>query len=466
MTVSPLLGKLVVPWCWVALSLCALPGFGQHALPAADQAALRMALDAYDRGDFATAEPMLKALAKRSPHSYEVNEALGSLLVEQDHVAEALPYLRRACLSSPREPIAHANLGAALLKAGTPEQAVAELEEAAKLDPASGATLVNLGQTLMVLKRPVPAAKAYAAASRLSPGEVDLKYNQALALYDSGAFKEAAAVLDGIEPAQRTAEMHALGGDADEKAGAFPQALSHYEAAERMTPSEGNLYAVAVELMRHWNWDEAIKVARYGVTTYPDSVRFKLAEGIAYYGKSDYAPAVQMFSAQLQADPNNAAIADLLGRSCAALQDGENTGCDAVYGFAQRHPGNAVMTMYAAVAILHEPAAKQDLNRAATMLQASIAADPKYAEAYLQLGVLEQMRQHWAESAALLEKSIALNPTAPEAHYRLSRAYSHLGRKDEAQQQIVLHQTLADEAKHKLDARLQDVMRFVLTPAS
>ena len=55
--------------------------------------------------------------------------------------------------------------------------------------------------------------------------------------------------------------MHSLAGDADEHAGEFTKALAHYEAAAKAGPSDATLYAVVAELLRHWNWDEAIQIA-------------------------------------------------------------------------------------------------------------------------------------------------------------------------------------------------------------
>ena len=85
--------------------------------------------------------------------------------------------------------------------------------------------------------------------------------------------------------------------------------------------------------------------------------------------------------------------------------------------------------------------------------QKRLVRRPKYAEAYLRMGVVEQMRSHWAQSATLLERSLALNPKSAEAHYRLSRAYIRLGRKEEGQQQIALRESCTKEAKHALDTR-------------
>ena len=86
-------------------------------------------------------------------------------------------------------------------------------------------------------------------------------------------------------------------------------------------------------------------------------------------------------------------------------------------------------------------------------------ADPAAA------GALEQVQLHWKESAADLEQSIALRPTFAEAHYRLSRAYAHLGRREDAQREIALHQTYSQQAKDSLNARMQEVMTFILKPS-
>lgn len=430
-----------------------------------DREALRLALDAYDQGNIAKAEPLLRDLTKRFPGSYEANEALGSLFAEAGNLQEALPYLRQSCELAPRQALAHANLGAAYLKLGDASAAVGELRKAVTLDPGNAASQSNLGQALTLAHDPRSAAKAFAAAAEHTPADPELQYNLALSLYESGSSREAATILEQIPSGEASEQVQALAADAQERNGDFQKALGHFQAAARLNPSDANLYALTTELLRHWTWAEAIEVANFGLARYPASLHFQMAAGIANYGKSDYKEAVRIFSGLLAADPNNAVAADLLGRSCSLLADGEDSGCAGIYDFALKHPGNATTTTYAAVAILHAPKEKQDLDKAATLLRSAIAADPRYAEAYFQMGVLEQARLQWRESAIDLERSIALRPNSPEAHYRLSRAYTHLGRRDEAQAEIALHQAYSDQAKDHLDAKMQEVVRFLLKPS-
>jgi tetratricopeptide (TPR) repeat protein len=430
----------------------------------ADRTALQAALQNYDQGKTQAAEPALLTLATRYPRNYEANEALGSLYTETGNLPQALIYLRRACNIAPGQALAHANLGALYLKTTQPPEAIHELEIAARLDPHNAPNQDNLGQALMLAKQPKAAAKAFAAAAALSPENADYTYNEALALYEAGSYQEAASVLEAIPATSMTPELHALAADVEEHAGAFAPALKHFQAAASANPSDQNLYALIVELLRHWNWEEAIQVANFGTSRFPASNHFRTAAGIAFYAKGNYAAAVDTFSTLLQQDPENTMAADLLGRSCSALGDGVNDGCAVVGDFATRHPGNAVMTTYAAIAILHAQQADQHLDQAASLLKEAIAADPNYAEAYLRMGVLEQMRQHWADSTPYLERCVTLNPTGAEAHYRLSRAYAHLGRSADAQQQIALHQRYSRQSKDSLDSRMQEVMRFILSP--
>lgn len=433
------------------------------AMSAADQAALRTALEAYDAGNATQAEPILRDLTARYPRSFEASEALGSIYAEANDSARALPYLERAATLSPRQPLARANLGAAYLKLNRIPDALRELHTAAALDPANPATQSNLGQAYMLAKQPGPAAAAFQIASQAEPTNPDLRYNWALALAESNNPKQAAAVLAALPPdAAAGDQIQSLAGDLDEKLGNYQSAVLHYQAAAQANPSDANIYALTVELLRHWTWSEALTIANFGASRYPQSIHFEVAAGIALYGDSKYPAAAQTFSTLLARDPENALYADLLGRSCSLIAEGEVADCQRLDDFARTHPKNARAAMYAATAILHRPAAEQDTARAELLLNQSIAADPTLSEAFYQLGVLHQQRSQWKESSVVLEKAIALRPAYAEARYRLSRAYAHMGLRDEAQKQIALQQQYSQQEKDHLNARLQEVVTFLL----
>jgi len=432
-------------------------------MPIADRNALHAALDAYDQGQAAKAEPPLRDLAARYPRNYEANEALGGIYAEANDTARALPYLQRACTLAPRQALAHANLGAAYLKLDRHAEAVRELERASALDPHNGATQSNLGQALMLTAQPARAAKAFRIAVEAQPRDWDLHYNLALALYESGDAQQAATVLTKIPSEAMTDQTYLLAGDVDENIGDFRAAVMQYRAAAQANPSDVNLYRLTVEFLRHWTWDEAIKIAEYGARQYPASAHFKAAEGIALYGNSKYPEAAETFSSLLAADPDNAMYADLLGRSCSLIVEGPSA-CKGLEEFGDKHPENARVATYVATAMLHRPTSEQDTGKIEKLLRQAIATDPMLTEAYYQLGVLEQQRLQWKESTTALEKAVELRPSYAEAHYRLSRAYSHLGMREDAQKQIALQQQYVQQEKDNLNARMQDVMTFLVKP--
>ena len=405
---------------------------------------------------------MLLDLTKRFPRNYEANEALGSLYAESGDFSRALPLLQQAVTLEPGQGIAHANLGAAYLQLKRNTEAVRQLQIAAKLDIGNAETQSNLGQALLSINQPTAAAEAFAAAARLQPANTDYAYNRALALLDSNALRDAAVVLSAIPAEAMTDQCHSLAGDVDEKLGRFKEALLHYQAAAQLNPSAANLYSLTLDLLRHWTWDEALKVASFGTIRYPEETRFKVAAGIALYADNKYPESAAVFSALLDQEPNNGGYADLLGRSCGALGMTASPDCDRLEEFAIKHPDNARAATHAATSILHRPAAQQDPGKAEQLLKQAIAADPRLAEAYYELGVLAQQRLQWQESSVMLEKAIALRPAYSEAHYRLSRAYAHLGRQAEAQRQVQLQQQYSQQEKDHLNSRMQEVVTFLL----
>lgn len=286
-----------------------------------------------------------------------------------------------------------------------------------------------------------------------------------MALYNAGENKQAANVLSRISTTQRNDAVESLLGDIEEKQGNFIEAAAHLQAAAKINPSENNIYAWAVELLRHWSWQPASEVARYGIQQFPSSQRLQIANGVASFGDGKYAEAAAAFGSLLTLEPDSESYGGLLGRSCAALGGASAPQCASLVAFAQKHPRNAQASVYAAITLLHQSGAEpHDLNTAQQLLIQAIQTDPTLAEAYYQLGVVQQQRLQWNESAASLQKAIQLRPAFAEAHYRLSRAYSHTGRPDDAQKEIALQQRFSQQEKQENDAKLKEITTFLIAP--
>jgi predicted Zn-dependent protease len=442
------------------------PSSAQNAAPfmsAVDRSSLQRALAAYDAGRPEEALPLLRQIAARYPQDFEAAEALGLIYAEAGKVPAALPLLERASKLRPSMAAAWANLGAAYLKLNRDQEAVRALKRSAALEPKNSQTQSNLGQALMESRHPAEAANAFAAAAAGDPRNADLLYNWALALFEAGRLQPAGEILAGLPGKETSAPAQSLWADVLEKQGNYKAAAEHFQAAVDLDSSEPNLNALGLEFMRHWTFDAAIKVYEYGVSKYPASVRMKFGLGVAKYGKNDFQGAAPVFSQLLAADPGNAMYADLLGRSCSLVAEPRGTGCDQLAQFAEQHPQNAEAATFAAASILRRPEGEEDFALAQHLLDQAIHSDPKLADAYLQLGILDGQQQRWQQSATALEKAIALRPEFAQAHYRLARAYMRLGKRDQAQREIALQQKYSAQEKDNLNARLKEVTTFLVT---
>ncbi len=72
--------------------------------------------------------------------------------------------------------------------------------------------------------------------------------------------------------------------------------------------------------------------------------------------------------------------------------------------------------------------------------------DEGFIEAYLALGMSMNSAGNFADAVAPLESYVKMQPDDPAGHYQLATAYARTGRKQEAQQQMVLQQETAAKA--------------------
>lgn len=463
--------KLLIP-CMLCLTGPVLaaqsagPSAGSHPGPdpitPADNRTFEQAMADLNGGNAGAAEPLLRGLHARHPENYEINESLGLLYASADRLPDATPLLRAAAHENPGSDVAHANYGAALLKSGKTEDAARELAEAAKINPHNARTQESLGQAWMLLKQPAKAAAAFSAALAGDGENPQLLYNAALAYFNCGKAAEAEPLLARMPGAEDSADAQSLLGDVDEQLGHYEEAAKHYENAVRISPTEPNLYLLGIEFLRHWTFDPAEKEFEAGVQLFPQSQRMRLGLGVSYYGAGKYDAAIPVFADLLAEHPDNGMYAELLGRTCTVLTEGEQPKCAGLIDYADKHPKDAILATYAATAILHQPANEQRLAQAREMLETANRVDPRLPEAHYGMGLLLQTESRWPESIPELEAAIRLRPAYASAHYRLALALSHVGQRDRAHEEIALEQKYTQEERAGLDARLKQVTTFLV----
>ncbi len=436
---------------------------GQHGNPTdALNQRFNEAMAAQDRGDYKNAESILRSLHAGHPGIFAIDESLGLVCVAQEKFKEALPFLQAAAREQPDSDAAHANLGAVLFRLQKNQEALAEFETAAHLNPNNAATQQSLGRLWMEEHQPAKAAVAFAAAIQLDATNTDLILDRAQALEQAGQLEEADGAVRMYPDLERSAQAQELLGEIAEKRGAYKDAAVAFEQAVKLDPSEANAWALGAEFLRHWTFDAAIREFEAAVVLFPQSTRMHLGLGAAYFGNGSYAKAIPVFADLLDADKNNKLYAEMLGISCTAVMREERPRCSSLFTYVDVHPKDALAATYAATTIVDGQSSDAQQATARRLLETAIRADPKLAEAHLQLAMLDQYQTQWAASVPELQTAVRLKPDLAKAHYRLSLAYWRTGRKDDAKSEMALEQKYAQQQRQDLDKKLRQITTFVM----
>jgi tetratricopeptide (TPR) repeat protein len=446
---------------FVAVQLTAQADYGtkQETLDGEFQSAMA----ARDDGDIDRARTILLDLHRRRPDNFAVNESLGLIYVTQEKYADALPLLQSAVREQPSSDAAHANLGADYFKLKRNKQALEEYAVAARLNPKNPATQQGLGELLLDAGKPAMAAKAFTAALAANPNDPDLEMSLATALVVAHSFDSAKAILDKFPDADTSADAQVLFGQVAEGKGNALDAARHFQRAVDLGPTEEHIWILGVEFLRHWTFDAAIPEFDAGAQKFPASTRMKVALGASYFGDAKYEQAIPVFASLLENDKDNALYAEFLGMACNAVTQSAKTQCSSLITYAQSHPRDAKAVTYAASLLLSETAGGPNTDQARALLTHAIAANPHFADAQYQMGLLKQEDGDWHGSIPNLESAVKLKPDLAEAHYRLALAYWRAGRKDEAQSQMALQKQYSYQHRQDLDRRLRQITTFLVS---
>lgn len=444
---------------------CGAQGVRQSSPAAPGSAAERefqAAMAAEDQGDLGRAEKMLMQLRVKYPGNFAIDESLGLVEIELDKLAEAVPLLDAATREDPASDAAHANFGAALFRLHRNQQALEQFEQAARLNPSNAQTQQSLGQLWMEAHQPGRAANAFATALKLDPTNSGLYLNCASALVEAGNTAAAGQVLARMPGVDQSASAQSMLGDISEKSGNYLDAVQRYSNAAKLQPTEANYWSLAIEFLRHWTFDAAIREFEFARAKFPQSIRMRFGLGVALYGDQKYSAAVPVFADLLASEPSNTRYAELLGLSCTAVSQDARPRCASLVSYAQSHLDDPRVCTLAATFLMNDALPGTEVSAARPMLQAALAKDPESADAQFQMGLLKQHGGDWPGSVPNLEKAILLQPDFAKAHYRLGLAYSRLGRKEQGQEQMELVKKYSAEQSKEMDNKLQQITTYLI----
>jgi len=424
----------------------------------------RAGAEAYESGRYADAVAPLEKLVRAAPEVFEVHELLGLVYAAQSQDAKANDHLAKAVRLKPDSAAARSNLAASYARLGKMDLAEEQFSKAVELEPQSYETNHNVGAAYAHNSKVAKAIPYLEKAQHINPSAYDNGYDLSLAYLVTGRLADARSSVQSLLKLKDTAELHNLLAQIEEKDGNFIAAVNQFETAAHLDPSEGNLFDWAGELLVHRTLDPAVEIFRQGSERYPNSFRLMVGLGTAYYVRGNYDDAVKALIRGADLSPADPAVYKFLSR---AYDSSPSQAADVIERFrryAEAEPNNGLALYYYAMGLwkgkrVQDP--EFDSKPIDALLRRAVAADPKLAEAHLQLGNLIADQGKFAEAIPEYLHALQLNSDLADAHYRLGQAYVRTAQKDKAQEQFQVYQQLRAQHLADLDKQRADIRQFV-----
>jgi tetratricopeptide (TPR) repeat protein len=344
--------------------------------------------------DWRDGRTLWTSAVKVSPSAARPYNNLGSVLMDEGRLPEAIADFRTALRILPTLADAHFNLGLALAKMpGRMPEAISEFQAALREEPRYLRAHIHLGMALAETPGRVPDAIAeLQEAVRLQPDSAEaLNCLGTVLANHAGRMPEAmaeyrAALLADPDYAQAHNNLGIL---LARMPGHLPDAVAEYQAAVRSDPSFGeahdNLGAALAQMSGHGD-EEAVVEYQAAVRLQPDDYKAHYNLGMA--------------------------LAKIPGRDVEALAELQSA--------VRLGPDLAEMHYNLATLLARSP---ERFPQAIDEFRAAVKANPDFAPAHNNLGsALSRMPGHTAEAIAEYRAALRIQPDFADAHYNLGVA--------------------------------------------
>src|SRR6266568_1818910 len=423
----------------------------------------------YEAERYSEAAARLEPLLPYARQSFEIHELLGMVYASLSQGDKAIDHLKIAVQLKPDSGEARTNLGASLLHFGMPALAGEQFRKALALEPNSYDANNNLGEYYIQAGKTAEAQPLLEHAHQVNPAACNNGYDLAMADFLLGKLGAARLVVQMLIEQKDTGELRNLLGHIDEKDGKFVAAANDFEIAAHLDPSEENLFDWGSEMLLHRTYDPAIAIYQQGAERYPKSPRLLIGLGLSLYSRGKYDEAVKALIAAIDLSPSDSRSYLFLSKAYNSSPLQADEVVERFRRYAELQPGNALAQYYYAISLWKGKRAGDsslDFQTVQSLLEKSIALDDSLPEAHVQLGNLYADQHKYAESIPHYVRALALDPNLADAHYRLGTDYVHVGQKDNAQKEFAVYQKLRAEHLAEVDKERAEVRQFVYSEKS
>lgn len=305
-------------------------------------------------------------------------------------------------------------------------------------------------------------------AASVDPGRPELQFNLSLAQFRAGRYDDALESAEKCKELADDADLEDLIGDIQEALGDNLAAIKGYQAAVALaTNDEKYRLSLAVELIRHNNFDAATVVLKQAEELQPKSWRIQLALGmVEHFAKTDEeATRYLLRAAELAPDPQSALqyLGDIqLDRPSAPDPAAVTMLCEN----SDRQPANGHLQFYCGAVMFRRDYGSGDKSNADEILKrlhTSARLLPKEVSSHCELGKAYRWLERWQEALSESETCARLDPDSAEAHFRLAQIYQHLGKTEQRQKEMKLYEAASSRVADENARRDATLKTFLYT---
>lgn len=206
-------------------------------------------------------------------------------------------------------------------------------------------------------------------------------------------------------------------------------------------------YAYAVSLVKTGKYDEGVGRLKALEQANPKSADVHELLGEAFSDQKVYPTAIEEFKKTIALDPARPRAHFLLG--LAQIYQGSPAEAVTQLRIALKLTPKDIPTKYHLAFALLQVQQKEEGQK---LLHEVIQQDPKYTDAYYQLGKLQLEEGDTKSAIANLEAGVKLSPDSDYIHYQLAMAYRRDSRTDDAQREMQVYQGLKNSRRGSHEA--------------
>jgi tetratricopeptide (TPR) repeat protein len=334
--------------------------------------------------------------------------------------AEAENDWRTAVTQNPQDAVAYANLGFVLAHQNKYTDAVPAYRKAAKLAPTMPGIQLNWGIAEFKLGHFEEAIDPLTAAVAADPGSGQARTLLGLSCYGAKRFADSIKYLEPVVQANpNSAELRKVLAQSCLLAKQFACAEREFRTIVEQNPNSAQVHILMGQALDGLGrTPEAITEFQEAVKENPKEPDANFGLGYLHWKSSHLDEAKASFEEELKVDPN--------------------------------HPQ--------ALAYLGDIALKNDKPEEAVKYFDRVVKQRKDIRiAYLDMGAALMELKRYSEAQTALQRAVELDPTQPDAHFRLGRLYQAMGENEKAKAEFAKVQQLHEKADDDVASKMPKV---------